>query len=337
MSALNFALRFSCAAVAFGLLACPTQVAAQTSNLPVATGISPGDIVISDFGNDWFKFDPTANQLFSLPWDHRFSTDEKFVFDNDGAILQLSRGTTSGGIVRIHPVTGNVTRSGPTWPTFVDFDIAANGDLILARRATSAQKNGDIWSGGTDGRIYVYSRSNEQILPVPKPQHFSPWSVDISPAGDVFIGEFFRDLAKVSLPSGTVTPIASPDDPTTAILDVFINGDLLIATPLLGKLSRLDPVTGIDIPLFNGATPLLFQDATVDDQGNIWLVDRNGLNFVDGLTGTMTMRSPSRFLSNSTIAIVPADWTPPPIPEPATCAMTAFGLLALAAVRRRRN
>lgn len=336
MSVLKFALRVSCAAAALCLLLSPTRVAAQP-RFPLATGISPGDVIINDFFNDWMKFDPTTNQLFSLPWEHPGNPLDKFVFDLDGSILQLQLTGSSpqGEFIRVHPITGVATRSGPALPPIEDFDIAANGDLILTDPGGSWSIDGDVWSGGT-GRIYTYSRQNNQLSTLPKPEHFSPRSVGIGPAGEVYVSEVFRGVVQVAAPSGSLTNIAYPGDRLGVVLDVFANGDLAyLPTTLRNGLRRLNPTTGTDTPLVNGATPVAIQDGKIDDQGNLWLATSNDLYFVDGLTGAITQRATASFFSPQSIAIVPADWTPPPIPEPATCAMSAISLFALIAMRRR--
>lgn len=336
MSALKLALRLSGAALAIVWLISPVCVVGQSSTLPVATGIVPGDVVINDAFNHWIKFDPMSNQFFSLPWARNSSISEKFVFDKDGAILQLlTPASSQGSIMRIHPVTGVATTFGPaSIQSISDFDIAPSGDLILTRPATNAQISGGVWSGGSDGELYVYSRQTNQLAPLPKPQHYSPETVAVSPAGETYIGEFFRDVAQVEIPSGTVTTVPSSVG-VRNVIDVFGDGDILIEGAPGTSFRRLDPIAGTAMLLIGSPTALSVTSLAVDGQGNVWLGAQNRLDLVNGLTGAISTRGSLAGFFPLAMAIVPADWTPPPIPEPATCVLAASGLLGLVAVRRR--
>ena len=177
--------------------------AAGPLNLPTAAGIAPGDLLINDSFNGWVKLDPATNQLYSLPWGYPFPSVRSFVFDLDGAVIGVRPGSPTGAFARIHPVTGQATFFGPpTIPTTLGFDIAPNGDLILAKSATSASINNGVWSGGSDGRLLRYSRQTGKLTNLPKPQNFSPELVAIAPNGETYVTDFFRGLIRFDLQTG---------------------------------------------------------------------------------------------------------------------------------------
>ena len=131
------------------------------------------------------------------------------------------------------------------------------------------------------------------------------------------------------------------DIPDAASIPRFYTGisilpDGRLATlPLLDGIRVIDPLTGEDSPL-GEKIPGFVQVLAADNQGKPLLwgpAERLILSDGDILARALRIRS-DNFLQPRYIKVVPGDWTPPPVPEPTTCDMFAWGLLALVAARR---
>ncbi len=319
------ALRFLCAfALMSGFVRPSPSFADGPLNLPAAAGIQPGDILIQDFFNDWIKFDPVSNQLFSLPWDDRFVGP--FVFDLDGAILLVDHSSSGRSLARLHTVTGVAKSFGPSLPTISDVEVLANGDLLMARPASSLSINGDVWIGGFDGQLLRFSRATGRTTPLPKPQQFSPGAIANGPAGETYVLDMFRGLQRVDLTTGDLSDIPGAESERFwASLEVFPDGD--IVHDLFGDIYRLDPITGVDSLLT--ADVQFIPRLAIDENGDVWAGHRHGLYFINGATGEKTLRYAGvPFFNPERMVVVPSEWTPPPIPEPSSFALLALGILA---------
>jgi hypothetical protein len=113
-------------------------------------------------------------------------------------------------------------------------------------------------------------------------------------------------------------------------LAIYPDGDLAVLTEFRG-IHRIDPTTGEDIQL----TPdqlIGLDHLVVDAFSNVWTISVTAVSLIDAQTNTRTVIAEQTFpLSTGAfwpvaIAVVPEDWTPPPIPEPATFALASIGL-----------
>ena len=335
------ALRAWCAIVPALFTLCASSARA-IGPLPTATEIARGDILLYEIDKGWIKIDPTTKQLFQLTW--TADGAGSLAFDADGAIIGLAPGGGDGQFVRINPVTGTSTSFGPaTFPAAVDFDIALNGDLILADPADNARKLNGVWSVEGNGALHRYSRQTGQYSIVSQPEFFSSRAVEIGPSGETYIGEFFRGLQTVDLLTGDLGPAGGYADSFITDLAIYPDGDLAVLTTFQG-IHRIDPMTGEDIQLIPGG--IIGPDhLAVDALGNIWTISAFAVSLIDAQTNTRTVIAEQTFpLSTGVflpvaIAVVPEDWTPPPVPEPATFALASIGLALFGrrkGVRRKR-
>ncbi|BBO33686.1 hypothetical protein [Lacipirellula parvula] len=332
-------LMWCCALALSTCLAAPElEVAAAPLNLPTATGLAPGDLLISDFFNGWIKFDPSSNQLYSLPWPTLLGAPKNLAIDVDGSILFKGR---LDSIDRLNPRTGTSAPLTPPASTpllGVNFSMLPDGDLLLFQQTTSASRNGDVWTGGTDSVFARFDRASGTISPIPIPNQFVPRQVAIGVNGEVYVNEFFRGVQRIDLMTGEMSQYPQAQLGFTSLLGVSPNDDL-ITYNFVDGIVRFNPETNVNTTIkagsLFGAAPL-----AVDEHGDIWVNDASdGLTLIDGSTGETSLLLPrTSFFSPQAMIVIPSNWTPPPVPEPTTLALaiSAYGGLCLITLRSRR-
>ena len=325
-----------CALAACKFLWSPEYGAAAPLNLPVATGLSPGDILISDFFNGWIKFDPTSNQLYALNWPKHSPSIEGLSVDLDGSILSKRFGEP---LVRVNHRTGALTPLVGTPTHVLNYRVLPDGDFLMYQGASSSNR-GDVWSGGEDSIFLRYDRETGTTSPLPKPHHFSPQFIATGANGEIFIDEFFRGIQQIDLATGTMSNYAQPpaSPMRSNLIGVFPNGDLAIATRIDGP-SRFDLASGTITPV-SSESPFPTPRWSIDEDGNFWAIDhRESILFLDSATGEISERLPrTSFFSPMSWVILPSDWTPPPVPEPSALVLAlAAGGAGIATRRPRRQ
>jgi len=299
-------------------------IAAGPLNLPSATGLSPGDVLFNDFFNGWIKFEPSSNQLFSLPWARQFGGNNGLELDRDGAILTTD---IRNSVLRIHPVTGAATPITPIPSSTTGFEVLLDGDFLFYGATGSASRNGDIWTGGRNNLFVRYDRDAQTISPLPKPEQFVPGNVVIGHGGEVYVDEFFRGVQRIDLMTGEMTNNPQTNLGFRELLGVFPNGDLAVYSVFDG-IGRLNLATGSQTWVSDRLFPL--REAAMDEDGNFWAVVQSSLLLVNGETGEVSERLPNTsFFSPRSMLVIPSDWTPPPVPEPSTTALVLFAIVGV--------
>jgi hypothetical protein len=327
MKKLTLTLRIACAVAALFV----ARLEESHAQFPAASGIAPGDVIMRDNTLGWLKFDPTTDQLSSLPWTVTGSpSTERILFDVDGSLLHFHIGFGGALTHRINPVTGVSQPFGPTVLRAGDMAIQPNGDFIIAQMASSASNNGTTWSGGADGRLLHYSRQSGELTPIPKPAQFSPSAVALGPGDTAFAIDSFRHLVSVDLTSGAVVDLDSSRQ-TLVALSSFPNGDAAYYDVFDGLTRR--NAAGTESPVGTGRG---FSSFAINEAGDVWLARSGQLHFIDGATVTMTQRLPTTAqFAPREMVVVPANWTPPGVPEPTSLTLSLGAAMIAGCLRRR--
>jgi len=301
----------SLAMAALGLV-CSSVVA--TGAAPAAR-LAPGDILFTEFFEGWHKLDPTTGQVTQLPWPMSSNFTRHIEFDVDGAILFDDFG---GAIKRFNPTTGRTTNLNvPNLFQPDGFVVETNGDLLIA--------NG--------GEISRFSRVWGTTSTVTGGSFFSPRGIARGADGRVFATEFFDDLWEIRLATGTrklvtTTALSIPDS-----IAVRSDGDLIVENFSPSLLHRINPNTGA-VSLFSSTLPTFVREYALDASDNLWLSSSDGIHKYPNTGGSGALIAGGTFFSPRAIAVVPANWTVPPVPEPSTFNITILAIV-MATLRGR--
>jgi hypothetical protein len=309
-------------AIAF-CLAC--AVLSPVRAAPVSP-ISPGDIVFVEFFKDWHKLDPATGQVTEIAaWNATFpsvfsSSVQTIAFDVDGAVLY----DQSSGIYRLNPLTGAVT---PVRTFFggsspAGFLVESDGNLLLADGLTGISR---------------YSRATQALSTiVPATANFSPRGIVRGPDGRIFVTDPTANVLEVDLASGTTSPVTNFRLTGSELIASRSDGKLLVESKFMPDgLYLIDPDTGATT-LFANDQPIFTHGFAFDSNQNLWVTgDPDGLIKYGSGGGSKIPIYDATFFSPGAIVMVPLDWTPPPVPEPATIVLVLLAGLAWLGLGRR--
>lgn len=274
--------------------------------------IAPGDIIFSEFFNDWHKLDPTTGQVTELvEWNQglgvpgfQLTPRTTIAFDTDGSLLYDA---FDGTIVRLNPLTGvrsTVTNQFPPR----GFVVESNGDLLIAQ---------------IDG-IVRFSRATQSTAYLTGRPTFSARGIARSDDGRVYVTDFFSGILEIDSVSGARSPVTDVDFRTPDLMAVQPSGQLIVNRFLSDALYRVDPDSG-DVDIFTNVSPAFVQGFAADAAGNIWLSSTDGIFKYPSVGGPGALVAEDMFFRPGVIAVVPLDWTPPPVPEPCSAALVCLG------------
>jgi hypothetical protein len=311
------------------LIAILAIVCPQVAQAALQSPIAPGDIIFAERFSGWQKLDPATGQISEItPWNEAVrpgpSTFAKSIsFDVDGAVLYSS----ATDIFRLNPWTGEIT-SVLTFPEpsrAGGFVVEPNGDLLLAY---------------PEEGILRFSRAPQTTTNVvPIRRGSLPSGIDRiarTSDGRVFVAGDSANIFEVDLQAGTTSTLATTNHPPIQRIVSHPDGRLLIQSSLRSEVLLVDPDTG-NTQLFSDQMETSLEDEfAFDENGNLW----QSIKFPDGvykypsMGGAPTFYSTGLLVRPGAIAVVPLNWTPPPVPEPSGIALLTFTTLGLFACRQ---
>jgi streptogramin lyase len=285
---------------------------------PVDSLIAPGDIIFTEFFDGWHKLDPTTGIVTQLPWPESSVFTDYVEFDVDGAILFDDFGDQ---IMRFNPTSLGIQNLNVPGLSFTDgFVVEPNGDLIIAN--------------GSD--VSRFSRADGSITVLAEQDFFAPHGIARGDDGRVFITEFFNDLWEIDAAAASRRMVTSFDLTIPGLIAVQSDGDLIVENFSPGVLYQIDPDTG-SVSLFTDDLPTFVRDFAFDADDNLWLTSTDGVFRYGPDGGAATLVASGTFFSPQALAIVPANWTAPPIPEPSTIVLASFAVAAALGLSRRNS
>jgi hypothetical protein len=308
------------------LIAILAIVCPQVAQAALQSPIAPGDIIFQERFEGWYKFDPATEQFSEITqWNEAVAPSpsnfaKSIAFDVDGAILY----NTANVIFRLNPWTGELTSvlSYPSASSPSGFVVEPNGDLLLAIEAEGISR---------------FSRATKTITNlIPARRGFWPQGITSSPDGRIFVTDPTFDILEVDLQSGMSTPVTTTNFFSTEKIASHPNGQLLIQSGAQHYgLFLVDPDTG-DTQLFSDAFYPTGQGAfAFDAVGALWQSSSLlGIYKYSSSGGNPTLYTDASFPLPRAITVVPLNWTPPPVPEPAGIALLTTAMSGLFVCRR---
>jgi streptogramin lyase len=292
------------------ILCCAQPIALANS----VAAITPGDVIFTEFFNGWHKLDPATGVVTALPWPAYSVFTEYLEFDVDGAILFDDFGDQ---IKRLNPASNAVHNLNVPGASSIDgFVVEPNGDLLIA--------NG--------GDVSRFSRASETTSIVTSDSFFAPRGIARGDDGRVFVTEFFDGLWEIDANASAKSLVTNFEFSIPGLIAVQSDGDLIVENFSPSVLYEIDPETG-SVVLYSDDVPTFVRDMAVDPDDNLWLTSTDGIFRYSPTGGTPTLVASGTFFSPRAVAIVPQNWTMPPVPEPtsihiAICAAGVFGFFA---------
>ena len=144
-------------------------------------------------------------------------------------------------------------------------------------------------------------------------------------------------MLEIDLESGTTSPIANFAFSLTGLIASRADGRLLVESrfPQRG-LHLINPDTG-ETTTFASDQPTFTDGFAFDSDGSLWVSGvPDGLIKYGSAGGAKTPIYDATFFSPTALAVVPLDWTPPPVPEPTTLVLLSSAVLVAYGSRRFR-
>ncbi|MEA2219932.1 MAG: hypothetical protein QOJ35_2558 [Solirubrobacteraceae bacterium] len=295
---------------------------------PAAVNLSPGDILVTDGGNELrgaggvIRVDPAAGaQTMVLASGRRFGWGP-VAFEPDGDILAAAGISQFGAAVfRVDPVTFAQTRvSGGPLGGVSALTPEPDGDILILDASARAV----IRLDGASGAATTVSSGGSMIQPL---------GIALEADGDILVSDRGADgeagaVIRVDPLTGAQSTLSSGGsfvDPSGVAVDA--DGQILLADPDAlggaGAVIRVDPVTGAQTTVSSGGSLVDPTGIAVDADGHILVVDRSAFTApdafvagavirIDPLTGAQTtLSSGGLFVSPYAIALAPQANEPP--------------------------
>lgn len=306
---------FCCVSIAV-LAIVIANFAQAASHIP----ISPGDIIFTELFNGWHKLNPTTGEI-SVIEDWNFPRESAadwkplttLTFDADGALLYDS----SSWILRLDPRTG--TRSYLEMAAFSlqvrGFVVEPTGDLMFAMGP----------------KITRYSRDTQLISDITD-RFIFPRAIAQDDNGRIYVTGAIEGVLEIDPANGSTTKVNDFRFDSIASVAIQSDHELIVHDGSRNVLYRIDSVTG-DVQVFADELPNFVQDFAVDNSGDLWLTSPSGLYKYPSTGGSGKLVVGGTSFSPQVIAVVPANWTPPPVPEPTALTLLCFGSIGF--LRRR--
>jgi len=267
------------------------------------------------------------------------------LYDSSGNPMQTFAGVTGVYDVVISPKTGNLFASSPGSNKLFQIDVATGLKLDDVAPATSFSSPSNMAFGvGEDRFLYVVNRSTDMVFQVwvehevldPLVMRMdigsglltNPSGIAFDSFGNMFISSGANDIVKLNsgfAHSNTLNPAGLVDPGGLGFSDA---GLLYVVSQGTNSVLEIDPATEEILRTFGGGeeSPLSDPKNVSVSPGVILVSDADGVvmfNLADGTHHTYGTGGASA------VAAV--------VPEPATMAIVAIGLGALAYRRRRKS
>jgi sugar lactone lactonase YvrE len=256
-----------------------------------AVNLSPGDILVSDFGAEAvFGVDPSSGAQSTVPSAGSFKAPTSVAIEADGDILvaenhnfDVGLGVQYSRVTRVDPTTGaQSTVSADGFLNDVrDIAVEADGDILVVEPVAHVTDPDPFYNRGAV--IRVDPTTGAQSI-VAKGDHFAnPVGIAVEADGDILVanesnydtpGVFGGALIRVDPTTGAQSIVAkggnfkNPND-----VAVEADGDILVtdssASAFKGAVIRVDPTTGAQSTVSSGGLLAVPSSIAIEADGDI--------------------------------------------------------------------